>query len=393
MRFALASFLLLCKVILISTDSDNHSKIVKYLQKFGYSLERHEIQTQDGYILTVQKILHERQSNQSKNVALLVHGLGGSGENFIFAGPQRSLAFLLADRGYDVWLFQARGTPLSRKHRTLHPTKDRKKFWNFSWHELGVYDLKDTIDYVLNTTGSDGLFLVGHSQGGTIFFVMMSEFPELNEKIRAAGMLAPGVFTGYTQASLLLLAAKLYPLLERVAHFIGFYELPIPNSQTLPKLLQALCTGDMLKICIDIAFAFMGPYNDLWPNDQFPFMLQYFPAGCSLKQVGHYAQIITAKKFVKYNHGPQKNMKLYNSTEPPEYNLGNVKMPIAIFFGMQDPFANTKMMEILKSNLPNVVSYNKMPIEEWNHLDFLWNKDLAKLVNEPLLEIFKKYES
>lgn len=48
-----------------------------------------------------------------------------------FLGPPDALAFYLSDRGYDVWLFNARGTELSRKHKTLNPNKDRKKFWNF----------------------------------------------------------------------------------------------------------------------------------------------------------------------------------------------------------------------------------------------------------------------
>jgi pimeloyl-ACP methyl ester carboxylesterase len=41
------------------------------------------------------------------------------------------------------------------------------------------------IDYVLEKTGEKKLFYVGHSQGTSVFFVMCSEKPEYNSKIRA----------------------------------------------------------------------------------------------------------------------------------------------------------------------------------------------------------------
>ena len=64
-------------------------------------------------------------------------------------------------------------------------------FTNFSWNEIGYYDLPAMIDYVLNVTKQDKLFYVGHSQGTTAFFVMTSEKPEYNDKIKLATLLAP----------------------------------------------------------------------------------------------------------------------------------------------------------------------------------------------------------
>lgn len=47
------------------------------------------------------------------------------------------------------------------------------------------------IDYVLNKTSQPNLFYVGHSQGSTSFFVMCSERPEYNAKIKMMHALAP----------------------------------------------------------------------------------------------------------------------------------------------------------------------------------------------------------
>lgn len=48
------------------------------------------------------------------------------------------LAYLLADAGYDVWLANARGTEPSRAHIRLNPNGFwQKKYWSFSWHQIG----------------------------------------------------------------------------------------------------------------------------------------------------------------------------------------------------------------------------------------------------------------
>lgn len=100
----------------------------------------------------------------------------------------------MADQGYDVWMGNARGNVYSRKHVLYDPDgsrEDREHFWRFSWHEIGAIDLPSMIDYVLIATGQKQLFYIGHSQGTTAFFVMCSERPEYNAKIKMMHALAP----------------------------------------------------------------------------------------------------------------------------------------------------------------------------------------------------------
>ena len=108
------------------------------------------------------------------------------------------------DAGYDVWMGNARGNRFSKGHVTLDSEKSNK-YWQFSWHDIGIHDVPETIDYVLANTNSSALHYIGHSQGTTTFFVMLSEKPEYNEKIISFHAMAPAMFLRESPMSELLI--------------------------------------------------------------------------------------------------------------------------------------------------------------------------------------------
>ena len=57
-------------------------------------------------------------------------------------------AFVAARAGYDVWLGNSRGNTFSQGHVTLDRDKDEEKYWNFDWHEMGLFDIPATLDYI-----------------------------------------------------------------------------------------------------------------------------------------------------------------------------------------------------------------------------------------------------
>lgn len=80
---------------------------------------------------------------------------------------------------------------LTRNHTRLDPDGD--EFWQFEWHDIGVYDLPAMIDFILAKTKQSQLNCVGHSQGGTVLAVLLSERPEYSKKISIAHLLAPAI--------------------------------------------------------------------------------------------------------------------------------------------------------------------------------------------------------
>lgn len=113
------------------------------ITKYGYKSEIHHVVTEDGYILELHRIAGGSKSpaKKGKKVCFLQHGLLDSSATWVLTGPEHGLGYKLSDEGYDVWLGNARGNFYSCNHTNLKPFgshADRKRFWSFSWHEIGM---------------------------------------------------------------------------------------------------------------------------------------------------------------------------------------------------------------------------------------------------------------
>lgn len=172
----------------------------------GYPAEKHIVQTTDGYLLGLYRIPHGRNGNKmNKRPILLNHGLSATCGCFISLSPNRSIGFILADNGYDVWLMNTRGSIYSNRHVRI-PESNKKKFYDFSFHEIGYFDIPASIDFILNKTNQTKLQYFGHSQGGTTFLIMGSTRPEYNQKISLATIIGPTYEGRNTHALLKLIA-------------------------------------------------------------------------------------------------------------------------------------------------------------------------------------------
>ena len=91
------------------------------------------------------------------------HGLFSSAYCWISNYAETSPAFVAARAGYDVWLGNSRGNTFSRKHIKYDPDVDRADFWDFTWFDMGKYDVPAVIDYIQSKTGGQKVAYAGHS--------------------------------------------------------------------------------------------------------------------------------------------------------------------------------------------------------------------------------------
>lgn len=358
--------------------------------KYNYLVEEHEIETSDGYLLTIHRVRKNATGCTTSIPILLQHGVGCSSDDFIVAGPNKALAYLLADECYDVWLGNSRGNKYSRRHVSLSP--DCGEFWEFSFNEMGRYDLPAVIDYILGTTNSIKLMYGGHSQGTTSFFIMCAERPEYNKKIAIMIALSAVVYMNDIRSPLIRLAAlgaDFYPFLY---HAFGFYELA-PSNEITKSITNLFCgcptTAEIF--CQTPIFLFSGIDYEQSDFCNLPVIHSHYPSGAATKQVVHYGQIGKSGRFANYDYGIIENIIRYGTAEPPEYSLENVTCPVALFYAMNDWLTSASATERFMKRVPNIVEFYHVPFPAFEHFDFLWAKNVKELVNKEVIYLAKKY--
>lgn len=182
----------------VSFDQDN-DKFLQAAADAGYQAECYKVKTEDGYDLKLHRMPQVKDS-RLRGTAFLMHGLFRNSYDFLATGPQVSLAYLLSDNGYDVWLGNARGSDYNAAEDNREKSKE---FWNFSFHEIGLYDLPAMINFMLQRTSRTKTFYIGHSQGASSLLALLSSQPNYNEKIIQAHLMTPAVLMKHSTSPLL----------------------------------------------------------------------------------------------------------------------------------------------------------------------------------------------
>ncbi|CAG9768677.1 unnamed protein product [Ceutorhynchus assimilis] len=375
---------------------DYDLRLEELVVRHGYPIEVHQIITEDGYILAAYRIQKQQSDNKNKSAILIVHGMGGTPHYFLLLGKKRSSAYYLADRGMDVWLFSSRGgeTPFEKKHVKLDWNKD-SAYWSHSFHEIGIYDLAATIDYVLNCTRQEKIIVIGHSEGGHTIHALMSEKPEYNRKVKLLISWGTAPILRRMDYPVILLGIQFGGLAKVLIKFLRIFELIPPAFSSLKRHLIELLTKKDPFWCKSIKFSLDigGGHKSVMHFDEFyPTFVSHLPR-LSSKRALHLLDNIHNGTFRKFDYGPKGNLKRYGQTEPPHYNLSAVTAPSAFFSAPLD--AEITLEDVYESilNLPNTIYLYRIPFYRFNHVDYIFGHNATELVYEPTYQLIKKIDS
>lgn len=111
------------------------------------------------------------------------------------------------------------------------------------------------------------------------------------------------------------------------------------------------------------------------------------PAGCSTAQLFHFGQLIKTGRFQRFDPDFFKKRGIFSRPKPSpqDYNLANVKVPVALYYSDKDWLADFTDVQRLKAELPNVIKDYQITQGRFNHQDFLWGVDAPTVIYDKIL--------
>ena len=194
----------------------------------GFQSETFSVTTSDGYILNMWRIPGAigEETGEDKPVIFMQHGVIDSAYCWMMNYPEVAPAFSASRKGYDVWLGNSRGNTFSDMHVKWDKKKDKKEYWNFSWAEMGLYDLPAMFDKVTEITGREKMAYIGHSMGTTQMFYALAETQDyIASKVSVFVSLAPILKLSHTDSKVLKFITHFYDVLDDASNLLGIYAL------------------------------------------------------------------------------------------------------------------------------------------------------------------------
>ena len=359
---------------------DEKRTIEEIITSKGFKCETHFVTTEDGYKLKIFRIPGDKNENipdEKRNTfppVLLQHGIFDSSDGWVCNGEEHSIAFVLAKNNFDVWLSNSRGNKYCKSHEKYN--SQNYEFWQFSFNEMGLYDIPAVIKYIKEKNKSnEKIIYFGHSQGTTSMFSgLIQKYDFYKENIKLFVALAP--------------IARLNHL-DKLLNQIELLEI-CPNSEGTQKVLNFM--DKYANGLTNFVLGLISDEDSKQCNDKnaMSVYLNHYPCGCSLKCLIHFIQIIENKKFIFFDYQKEANFHIYNQITPPEYDFSKIKdLPIILIGGENDKLSTREDIKWLVNELNENVIYAKI-VENMGHLSFLIGKDFTWF-NDVLKIIIKDF--
>ncbi|OWB85318.1 hydrolase activity protein [[Candida] boidinii] len=349
-----------------------------YVELLGYKLLKYVIVTEDGFALTLQRVVHAdgvpgNSSEGKGRPILLVHGLLQSSGSFITSG-EKSLAVQLFKKGYDVWLGNNR---CGFEPQNVFMSANDPQMWKWDIREMAKYDLPLMIDEVIKATGFQKISLCCHSQGTTQTFIALSKQYniKIDKKVDKFIALSPAVFGGPLLREKLFIKFinSLPPSLYNIFFGINSF---MPILMTMRTVLCRLPFFGLLSYSM---FNFLFDWNDfLWDKSIRDIHFLFSPVYVSSQHM----------KWWLSKDGFVDSGSVLNDTETW---FGEDIPDIMLVIGGADRLVDGRKIAQHVSNLEHCIQdFECLVIPEYAHLDVLWADDVQETIGDPILDFLNR---
>ncbi|KAI7686978.1 Lipase member K [Sarcoptes scabiei] len=166
------------------------------------------------------------------------------------------------------------------------------------------------------------------------------------------------------------------------------------NLEWIRESIAKFCSNRYFveTICSKIFYGFVGDHRDNLRLDRLAVYLYNVPTGAAAWNTLQLADSLNGP-IKHFNYGEKYNFEIYGQSEPPIYNVSRINSTnIAFFYARNDSINSLEANHRLKNDL-TVPLFDDYMIEDpdWNHMSFIFAKNVGKIVNQRLEKILEIY--
>jgi len=324
--------------------------------------------TKDGWRIGVRRIAPDRP-DPAKLPVILVHGLGLNGTFWTIT--DNHLPGQLADRGYEVYVVDMRGSgasqrvgPVGKVNAALRQTpflEVGEGNWNVD--DQMRYDVPAILDYVRERSGKAQVNWVGHSLGGMLMFAFLETDAHPERIANFVAMGAPVTLADAPETSML----RANRALRKMLTVVSTGRLARPMRFGRPPGLER----------ID-GFYYTAENVDKRTIDRFYGYTLENPGRGALKQLDPY---------LEFGH-------YYSADRRYDYamGLGRVKVPLLMMAGERDVMASVdstrQTLDAVASPDKTLLRYGRRDghVDDYGHCDLVWSRYAPVELFPPLID-------
>ena len=226
-----------------------------FISNLNLNLEEITVITEDRYIISLWELTSKDENNRNGKSIVLQHGLLDGAFTWLIL-EEKSLAKLLCDEGYKVYLPNIRGSKFGKSHLDYEVSLN-SEYWDFSFDQIAQYDLPAIVDLIKKRDNVDKIDYIGHSQGTLMYFLNYMSNPNyLQNNINK--------FVGVATVPNVNNASHFLLKLAKLTNILGL--IPIKNFLSFPiemgQVLVPFCEGKAKILCQSIMKLCFGGLTD-----------------------------------------------------------------------------------------------------------------------------------